>query len=82
MVLMNVYFLYPANILQTPASQLILHVQYFNCIMAKNKDNKSAKDDVGLNKLSRLMMDQNNSLRKLLEKLSQKEKETKVKKNL
>ena len=59
-------------------SQLILHLQDFSCIMAKKKDNKSAKDDAGLNKLSRLMLDQNNSLRKLLEELSQKDKETKV----
>ena len=60
-------------------SQLILHLQDFSCIMAKKKDNKSAKDDVGLNKLSKLMLDQNNSLRKLLEKLSQNEKEIKIK---
>ena len=47
--------------------------------MAKKKDNKLDKDKVGLNKLSQLMLDQNESLRKLLEELSLKEKETKVK---
>ena len=47
--------------------------------MAKKKDVKSDRDNKGLNKLSQLMMDQNNSLRKLLDELSQKEKETKVK---
>ena len=47
--------------------------------MAKKKDDKSGKDDIGLNKLSQIMLDQNESLRKLLEELSLKEKETKVK---
>jgi len=43
--------------------------------MAKKKNIKSGMDDVGLNKLSRLMLDQNESLRKLLEELSRQEKE-------
>jgi len=47
--------------------------------MTKNRDGKSERDKDGLNKLSRLMLDQNESLRKLLDELSLKEKETKVK---
>ncbi len=42
--------------------------------MAKKKNNKLSKDEAGLNKLSRLMLNQNNSLRKLLEELSREEK--------
>ncbi len=43
--------------------------------MAKKQDIKSVKNDTGLNKLSQLMLDQNESLRKLLEELSRMEKE-------
>ena len=43
--------------------------------MAKEKDNKSDKNKDGLNKLSKLMLDQNESLRKLLEELTRQEKE-------
>jgi len=43
--------------------------------MAKQRDDKTGKDKKGLNKLSQLMLDQNESLRKLLEEISRKEKE-------
>ena len=67
--------MYSNNILYITACQVILRFRYFSCIMAKKKNIKSGMDDVGLNKLSRLMLDQNNSLRKLLEEISRKEKE-------
>ncbi len=47
--------------------------------MAKIRDDKLDRDKDDLNKLSQLMLDQNESLRKLLEELSKKEKTTKEK---
>ena len=47
--------------------------------MAKKKDDKFVKDENGFKKLSQVMLDQNNSLRKLIEELSRKEKATKAK---
>ena len=47
----------------------------FQSIMDKKRDDKSDRNKDGLNKLSRLMLDQNESLRKLLEEISRKEKE-------
>ena len=43
--------------------------------MDKKRDDKSDSNKDGLNKLSQLMLDQNESLRKLLEEISRKEKE-------
>ncbi len=50
-------------------------VAIFQSIMDKKRDGKSDRNKDGLNKLSRLMLDQNESLRKLLEEISRKEKE-------
>ena len=43
--------------------------------MDKKRDDKSDSNKDGLNKLSQLMLDQNESLRKLLEEISRKEKD-------
>ncbi len=58
-----------------PVCHVILPLQYFRCIMAKKKNDKSDRNKDGMNTLSKLLLYQNESLLKLLEELSRQEKE-------